>query len=74
MSSHHSLSVTMLHLTGARRALEVDRDIDEAVESLREAERMGRQAMADIRTTVGLLNKSSEVGAPEPGMTTLPTS
>lgn len=64
----HSLSVTMLHLTGARRALEVDRDIDDAVESLREAERMGRQAMADIRITVGLLNKSSEVAAPEPGI------
>lgn len=64
----HSLSVTMLHLTGARRALEVDRDIDDAVESLRDAERMGRQAMADIRKTVGLLDKSSAISKPEPGI------
>jgi len=52
----HSLSVTMLHLTGARRALETDRDVDEAVAALRDAERLGRQAMTDIRRTVGLLS------------------
>lgn len=69
----HSLSVTMLHLTGARRALEVDRDIEDAVESLREAERLGRQAMSDIRKTVGLLDKSEGVLAPEPGIEDVPT-
>ena len=52
----HSLSVTMLHLTGARHALQQDRDIDEAIEGLTEAERVGRAAMADIRRTVGLLS------------------
>lgn len=62
----HSLSVTMLHLTGARRALETDRDVDEAVEALRDAERLGRLAMADIRRTVGLL-------APSAGGETEPT-
>ncbi|MEV6872472.1 histidine kinase [Amycolatopsis sp. NPDC051128] len=51
----HSLSITLLHLTGARRALRQDRDVDEAVEGLEEAERVGRAAMADIRRTVGLL-------------------
>lgn len=51
----HSLSVTMLHVTGARRALQQDADIPEAVEALTDAERIGRQAMADIRRTVGVL-------------------
>ncbi|PRC52503.1 two-component sensor histidine kinase, partial [Mycobacterium sp. ITM-2017-0098] len=40
----HSLSVTLLHVTGARRGLQEDRDIDEAVEALEQAERLGRQA------------------------------
>ena len=57
----HSLSVTMLHVTGARRALQQDRDIDDAVDALEDAERLGRQAMADIRRTVGLLD-----GSPSP--------
>jgi hypothetical protein len=52
----HSLSITLLHLTGARRGLQQDRDIDDAVDSLKHAERLGRQAMADIRRTVGLLD------------------
>ena len=57
----HSLSVTMLHLTAARRSLEEDREsgIDEAIEALRDAERLGRAAMADIRHTVGLLGEGS---------------
>lgn len=71
----HSLSVTMLHLTGARRALEQDHDIDDAVDGLLDAERLGRQAMSDIRRTVGLLGNGSRDGAvapPEPGMADLP--
>ena len=52
----HSLSITLLHLTGARRALQQDRDVDEAIEGLIEAERVGRAAMTDIRRTVGLLS------------------
>ncbi|MEQ0559888.1 histidine kinase [Amycolatopsis sp. NEAU-NG30] len=52
----HSLAVTMLHLTGARHALQQDRDVDDAIEGLTEAERIGRVAMADIRRTVGLLS------------------
>jgi signal transduction histidine kinase len=57
----HSLSVTMLHLTAARRSLEEDREagIDEAVDALRDAERVGRGAMSDIRHTVGLLGDGS---------------
>ncbi len=50
----HSLSVTMLHLTAARRDLEDDgdnADIEAAIEALRDAELLGRQSMGDIRKT-----------------------
>jgi signal transduction histidine kinase len=73
----HSLSVTLLHVTGARRALQLDRDVDDAVGALTDAERLGRQAMADIRRTVGLLESGSTNGAspamaPEPGIADIP--
>jgi signal transduction histidine kinase len=64
----HSLSVTLLHITGARRGLQEDRDIDDAVEALEQAEHLGRQAMADIRGTVGLLDGAPMKMAPEPGV------
>lgn len=64
----HSLSVTLLHITGARRGLQEDRDIDDAVEALEQAEHLGRQAMADIRRTVGLLDGAPMKMAPEPGV------
>lgn len=73
----HSLSVTLLHVTGARRALQEDRDVEDAVAGLVDAERLGRQAMSDIRGTVGLL--SAGPGgvepmrlAPEPGIADIP--
>lgn len=68
----HSLSITLLHVTGARRALQQDRDVDDAVDALTEAERLGRQAMADIRRTVGLLEKGPASIAPEPGIAEIP--
>ncbi|MGW0041606.1 sensor histidine kinase [Rhodococcus sp. NPDC003348] len=68
----HSLSVTLLHLTAARRALEQDRDVDEAVDALTDAERLGRQAMADIRRTVGLLGTGPSGAHPEPGIGDVP--
>ena len=64
----HSLSITLLHLTGARRGLQEDHDIDDAVEALEQAERLGRQAMTDIRRTVGLLDSAPMNIAPEPGV------
>lgn len=64
----HSLSITLLHLTGARRALQQDRDIDEAVDALAEAERVGRAAMTDVRRTVGLLAGASASTRPLPGI------
>jgi signal transduction histidine kinase len=71
----HSLSVTMLHLTGARRALQQDHDVDEAVDGLLDAEHLGRQAMSDIRHTVGLLGTRDDQPlrlAPEPGISDIP--
>lgn len=73
----HSLSITLLHLTAARRALQQDRDIDDAVESLADAERIGRQAMADIRHTVNVLNTGADTicvtpTLPQPGIDDIP--
>jgi signal transduction histidine kinase len=57
----HSLSVTLLHITGARHALsDVDpaspgAEVAEVDAALADAERVGRQAMADIRQTVSTL-------------------
>jgi signal transduction histidine kinase len=64
----HSLSITLLHLTGARLALEHDRDDADAVAALQRAEYLGRQAMADIRRTVGLLAADNTAEGPEPGI------
>ncbi|WP_225729680.1 MULTISPECIES: sensor histidine kinase [unclassified Nocardia] len=64
----HSLSITLLHLTAARHTLQTDRDVDEAVDALVDAERLGRQAMSDIRRTVGLLDSRPSKPAPEPGL------
>jgi len=70
----HSLSVTMLHLTAARRDLEVDgaEGIEDALSALRDAEIQGREAMTDIRHTVGLLGQGSGVTRPAPGATDVP--
>jgi signal transduction histidine kinase len=62
----HSLSVTMLHLTAARRSLEEDADVEEAVDALRDAETAGRTAMAEIRNTVGLLGQAADGARPSP--------
>lgn len=53
----HSLTVTMLHVTGARLALRGDPE--RAEEALLEAERAGRRSLSEIRRTVGLLSPHS---------------
>jgi signal transduction histidine kinase len=59
----HTMSVAMLHITGARLAL-VDGDLAEAEAGLSEAERSGREAMSEIRRSVGLLAPAADaVGA-----------
>ena len=64
----HSLSVTMLQVTGARRMLQTDRDVDEAVDALQDAERVGREALTEIRRTVGLLGTSGSGTRVLPGV------
>jgi signal transduction histidine kinase len=67
----HSLAVTMLHLTGARLALH--RDPEEAEEALLEAERLGRESLAEIRRTVGLLApEGTGTSAPMPSACDIP--
>ncbi len=67
----HSLAVTMLHLTGARLALE--RDPADAARALLEAERLGRRSLAEIRRTVGLLAPDDDSpAAAMPGATDIP--
>ncbi|MGW0178771.1 sensor histidine kinase [Nocardia sp. NPDC003345] len=68
----HSLTVTLLHVTAARHALTTDRDVDEAADALADAERLGRQAMADIRRTVGLLGSGPSAAGAEPGAEDIP--
>jgi signal transduction histidine kinase len=68
----HSLSITLLNLTVARHTLQHNRDIDDAIEALEDAERVGRQAMSDIRLTVGLLRTGPSNPTPEPGIDDIP--
>ena len=75
----HSLSVTMLHLTAARREVDDAAEqgdgvhLEDARAALRDAERVGRQAMADIRSTVGLLGEDhASLTVPTPGLDDLP--
>ena len=61
----HTLAVMMLHLTGARMSLQRD-DRSEAEAALLEAERHGRQSLADVRRSVGLLSEGAASASPEP--------
>ena len=54
----HSLTVVMLHVTGARHL--VHKDPDEAERALIQAEQAGRQSLAEIRRTVGLLRDEND--------------
>ncbi len=63
----HSLSVTLLHITGARHALRdvatgaapAEDAVAEADGALADAEQVGRRAMADIRQTVSALTTAA---------------
>jgi signal transduction histidine kinase len=68
----HSLSITLLNLTVARHALQQNHDIDDAIEALEDAEHVGRQAMSDIRLTVGLLGTGPSNPTSEPGINDIP--
>src|SRR6266498_3027999 len=68
----HALTITLLQITGARHVL--FRDPASANAALGEAERLGRQSLADIRRTVGLLGDKQSPGteAPLPTLEDLP--
>lgn len=63
----HSLTVSLLHITSARLA--VEHDPADASRALAEAERLGRQSLTEVRATMGLLRSgpSDGIGAPVPG-------
>jgi signal transduction histidine kinase len=69
----HSLTVTLLHIGGARLAVETAPE--EAAEALAEAERLSRQSLAEIRQTVGLLKTGDRDAplAPMPVAADIPT-
>jgi signal transduction histidine kinase len=68
----HSLTVSLLHVTSARLALDEDRDT--ARRALDEAERLGRQSLDEVRHAVGLLHRAgeSDPSTPLPGSLDLP--
>lgn len=67
----HSLTVTLLHLTGARRLLE-EGDTAEADAALADAEQAARHAMTDIRRTIGSRTRVDDPAAPLPTVGDLP--
>jgi signal transduction histidine kinase len=68
----HSLTVSLLHITSARLA--VEHDPADASRALVEAERLGRQSLTEVRATMGLLRSGPGDGilAPVPGAAQLP--
>ena len=65
----HTLSVTMLHITAARMAVNREEPTT-AIAALEEAERQGRSSLADIRRMVRLLRSddTSALEAAQPGL------
>ena len=69
----HSLTVSLLHVTSARLAVEYEPA--EAAKSLAEAERLCRQSLAEVRSTVGLLRHDADTTdgpRPVPGIDRVP--
>jgi signal transduction histidine kinase len=68
----HSLTISLLHVSAARLALDEDRD--EAARALDEAERLGRQSLDEARHAVGLLRRGGDAdpSAPLPGSVDVP--
>jgi signal transduction histidine kinase len=68
----HTLTVSLLHVMSARLA--VEHDPDDALRSLAEAERLGRESLDEVRAVVGMLRADGDVGrtGPLPGVAALP--
>ena len=60
----HSLTVSLLHVTSARLA--VEHDPADASRALAEAERLGRQSLTEVRATMGLLRPAPARASPPP--------
>jgi len=58
------LTVSLLHITSARLA--VEHDPADASRALAEAERLGRQSLSEVRATMGLLRSGPVDGIPAP--------
>jgi signal transduction histidine kinase len=74
----HTLTVTLLHISSARLA--VEHDPADAARALAEAERLGRESLDEVRQVVGILHPRSQPGTTfqsgttlEPGMAPLPS-
>jgi signal transduction histidine kinase len=68
----HTLTVLLLHITSARLAAE--HDLADAARALAEAERLGRESLAEVRMTVGMLHRDGDTSrtAPLPGAGDVP--
>jgi signal transduction histidine kinase len=66
----HSLTVSLLHVSSARLA--VQHAPEEAADALAQAEALGRQSLAEVRSAVGLLREGHGGRAPLPGAAQLP--
>jgi signal transduction histidine kinase len=68
----HALTVSQLHVSSARLA--VEEDPAGAIASLAEAERLGQQSLSEVRHAVGLLREDggSSMTSPLPGVEQLP--
>lgn len=66
----HTLTVALLHIMSARLA--VEHDPADAARALADAERLGRDGLAEVRQVVGMLRADSDAarvpGAPLPGI------
>jgi signal transduction histidine kinase len=69
----HTLTVSLLHVTSARLAVEFDPA--DAARALAEAERLGRESLDEVRSAVGLLRQDGDITgtAPLPGAGEVPT-
>lgn len=68
----HSLTVSLLHISSARLAIE--HDPRDASRSLAEAERLARESLDEVRSIMGLLRlaENSPTAPPVPGIASIP--
>jgi signal transduction histidine kinase len=68
----HSLTVSLLHVSSARLA--VEHEPEEAARALAEAERLGRESLDEVRSIMGMLRTDADRGttSPVPGTDGIP--